>query len=125
MKRLALIVVLVAGGVWGQGSPATRPAFTIGKETTVVEGPLRADGTIDYVPAINKLIGGNVKNEANAAVPLLLLEAAGRDQLDAGMAGTLDALHVPTAAKGGPVVRYFADYLAHKNTGAPAALNMD
>ena len=56
----------------GQGTgAATKPAFTISKETTVVEGPLRKDGTIDYVKVINEILSKGVTKGNNAAVPLL------------------------------------------------------
>ena len=58
--RLAMAAVVVGAGVWagwGQAA-ATRPMFTIGKETTIVDGPLNADGTIDYVAAINEITAG-------------------------------------------------------------------
>ena len=74
MKRL-LALVLVSASAIAQTMPATHPVFTIGKETTVVNGPLKPDGTIDYIPAINALLAKGVKNEDNAAIPLLLLQA--------------------------------------------------
>jgi len=51
-------------------APATRP-FVISKETTYVTGPVRKDGTIDYVAAINEHLSQGVTKENNAAIPLL------------------------------------------------------
>ncbi len=116
MRKLAL-VLLLTGAAFGQTLPATRPAFTIGKDTTLIEGPLRADGTINYVPAINKLIGGEVKNEANAAIPLLILKDSSRNdqQFDASTKATLETLHAEVPVKPETVVQYFSTYMAHKN----------
>jgi len=62
-------------------APTTRP-FTISKETTYVTGPVRKDGTIDYVAATNLRLSKGVTKENNAAIPLL--EAV--TQTTAGMA---------------------------------------
>jgi hypothetical protein len=50
--------------------PAT-PKFKISKETTYVTGPVRADGTIDYVEAINAELARGVTKENNAAIPII------------------------------------------------------
>jgi hypothetical protein len=50
------------------GAPAT---FTISRETTFFTQPVRADGTVDYVEAINARLGEGVRTADNAAVPLL------------------------------------------------------
>lgn len=42
----------------------------IGPETTVIEGPLRADGRVDYVRAMNDRTSSGVTPANNAAVPL-------------------------------------------------------
>jgi hypothetical protein len=52
------------------GKPAG-PKFTISRETTFVSGPVRADGTIDYVEAINAQHGKGVTKEENAAIPII------------------------------------------------------
>lgn len=56
-----------------------RPKITISKETTHISGPLRKDGFVDYVAAINDLAGKGVKPEDNAAV--LLWQAFGPAQI--------------------------------------------
>src|SRR3954466_16399265 len=62
-----------------QPHPATRP-FVISKETTYFTAPVRADGTIDYVEAINARLSRGVTPENNAGIPLL-------DAAEAGAAG--------------------------------------
>jgi len=52
---------------------ADQPRFKIAKETTYVTGPVRPDGTIDYVEAINERLSKGVTKENNAAI--LMLEA--------------------------------------------------
>lgn len=61
--------------VWTLLAATTRPVFTVGKEATLIEGPLNADGTINYTEAINALLGEGVTRENNAGV--LLVEALG------------------------------------------------
>jgi hypothetical protein len=52
---------------------ASRPAkpLTIGKDTTRITGPLRADGTVDYVAALNAQMSQGITPANNAAVGLL------------------------------------------------------
>ncbi len=47
-----------------------RPKITISKETTLLTGPLRRDGYVDYVAALNEYASKGVRRENNAAVPL-------------------------------------------------------
>jgi len=56
-----------------------KSTITISKETTVIEGPLREDGYIDYVKALNEHLSKGVTPQNNAAVPLL--RAMGRNEL--------------------------------------------
>jgi hypothetical protein len=53
----------------------SKPPFTISKETTRLTEPLRADGRVDYVAALNKICSEGVTPENNAVV--LLLQAVG------------------------------------------------
>ncbi|MBN2022158.1 MAG: hypothetical protein JW809_05145 [Pirellulales bacterium] len=46
-----------------------KPPFTISKETTYLTEPLRKDGYVDYVAALNKRSSEGVTPENNAAVP--------------------------------------------------------
>ena len=50
--------------------PVARPKIAISKETTWIEGPLREDGYVDYVAAVNRHYGKGVTPQNNAAVPL-------------------------------------------------------
>ncbi len=58
----------------------TKPPFTISKETTYLTEPLREDGYVDYVAALNKICQKGVTPENNAVVPLL--EAVGPGIID-------------------------------------------
>ena len=69
--RAMVLAVLLAAGAGGQTTRPTSRPFVPAKETTVVTGPLRPDGTIDYVAALNELCAKGVTRENNAAVPLL------------------------------------------------------
>ena len=80
-------------GGGGAQTAGTRPAFTIGRETTIVDGPVNADGTIDYVAAINELLSKSVTAENNAAIPLI--EAADSARLDS-VKNALQALGIPS-----------------------------
>src|SRR4051794_17143979 len=65
-----------------QPRPATRP-FVISKETTYFTAPVRADGTIDYVEAINAQLSKGVTPENNAAIPFLDAVEAGERAMPA------------------------------------------
>ncbi len=45
--------------------------LTVGKDTTLLTAPLREDGTVDYVAALNSRFGKGVTRENNAFVALL------------------------------------------------------
>ena len=47
-----------------------KPLFTLSKQTTYVSGPLRKDGTVDYVAALEAIARRGVTVENNAAVLL-------------------------------------------------------
>ena len=80
LTRACLIgSILCAGGLTATGQEAKRP-FTISKETTYFTEPVRTDGTIDYMEALNRRLGAGATKENNAAIPLL--EAIGRGRGD-------------------------------------------
>ncbi len=54
---------------------------TVGYDTTRLTGPLRADGTVDYIAALNQMYSKGVTPDNNAAV--LLLRAIGPDAMNA------------------------------------------
>ena len=63
-----------------QGAGTPRPKITVSKQTTYVTGPLRPDGDVDYVAAINERYSQGVTVENNAAV--LLCRALGPGQFE-------------------------------------------
>jgi hypothetical protein len=52
---------------------ATRPAITIGHDTTRITKPLRADGTPDYLAAINEEYSSGVTPRNNLATRLFAI----------------------------------------------------
>jgi hypothetical protein len=59
------------GGSGASGpTRGTTGTFTIGKSTTLVTGPVEADGHIDYAAALNERLSKGVKPEDNAAVAI-------------------------------------------------------
>jgi hypothetical protein len=78
MRYLVVLMLCVAGSIStpAQDAPPKRP-FTPAKDTTVVLGHARPDGTIDYLAALNELSSQGVTKDNNAAIPLL--EAIGAD----------------------------------------------
>jgi len=58
-------------GTGGGGKALAARPFTIGPDTTIVIGPVRADGTIDYVAALNQAWSAGVTDENNAGLTLM------------------------------------------------------
>jgi len=54
-----------------------KPLFTLSKQTTYVSGPLRKDGTVDYVAALEAIARRGVTVENNAAVLLYRIVGPG------------------------------------------------
>ena len=54
---------------YDQAVDRLHPKYTISEETTYITGPLRKDGSVDYVAALNQLSSQGVTPENNAAVP--------------------------------------------------------
>lgn len=78
LARACLIgSILYAGGLPANGQEAKHP-FSVSKETTYYTTPVRSDGTIDYVEALNARLAAGVTPQNNAAIPLLeaMAEAA-------------------------------------------------
>jgi hypothetical protein len=72
--ELCLTLILAIGAAHLTRAEEPKPSserFKISKETTYVTGPVRADGTIDYVEAINAEFAKGVTKENNAAIPVL------------------------------------------------------
>jgi hypothetical protein len=111
--RSARILALV--GSLALGAPlyaqSTRPAFTPGPSTTLIDAPRNADGTINYLPAINELIGEGVTSENNAAIILLRI-SSGTSPHDAAVR---KALGLPgVSAENIAPLDYFLSYLSKK-----------
>jgi hypothetical protein len=86
--------------------PATAPAIPIGYDTTRIMAPLKADGSVDYVAALNEKYSKGVTNETNAAV--ILVGAFDPDRFFAKGTGqkVLEALGVAKPEK----PEYFKDF---------------
>ena len=65
---------------YDQAMNASRPIrYTVSRETTYVTGPLRKDGSVDYVAALNQRASRGVTPENNAAV--LFWQAVGPEEI--------------------------------------------
>jgi hypothetical protein len=116
-----LSIYLLTAPVVGQkpaSQPASRPArvkITISRKTTYVLGPLNADGTVNYVAAINKMYSKGVTPKNNAAIPLL--KALGPEVLDKKFRSRiLKALKMPTLPEKG---KYFVPFWEYQNRHEP------
>jgi hypothetical protein len=79
-KRVLLIIaVVLAAYLLYAYLPLGKPELVVSPETTYVTGPLRPDGTVDYVAYLNAQQAEGVTPENNAAV--LLVDALGPDWL--------------------------------------------
>lgn len=58
--------------------PQALPRVTIGKDTTFVTGPLREDGTVDFLAAINEHASQGVTPENNGAIPFWQIVGPGK-----------------------------------------------
>ncbi len=104
----AVPAVLLAGGAavaaWMFLFDVREPEpLVISRETTFVTGPLKPDGSVDFVAAINRHYGEGVRPEDNAAVGLLA--AVGTDCLsDEQRARLYDLLGTPPSDHPPPFV---------------------
>jgi hypothetical protein len=64
--KTLLISLWLATTVFAESAPAKPQPIQISKETTHILGPLRADGTPDYIAAYNALLPASVTPEKNA-----------------------------------------------------------
>lgn len=95
-----LLLAVLSLPIKGQSvsSVSTRPAFTIGKDTTLVDGPLNVDGTVNYMGAINALLSKGVTKENNAAIPLLKADANNEFER-VKLVGICEELGIPVPVK--------------------------
>lgn len=84
----------------GKEKKTRKPAFSVGKETTRITGPLDKDGRVDFEAALNERLREGVTPENNAVV--LLLEAIGPHPGNAKVpAAVYDLLKSPAPAEKG------------------------
>jgi hypothetical protein len=74
-KWLAIGCILVLAASAAAQTDTPKRGFTIGPDTTRITGPVKPDGTIDYVAAWRERTGAGVTPENNAAV--LMVRALG------------------------------------------------
>lgn len=81
---LAILVAVAAltpsAFIRGADKPTTRPAIKPARDTTYFTKPLRPDGSVDYIAAINEQLSKGVTKENNAVV--LLAQAFGPELFD-------------------------------------------
>ena len=104
--------------------PGAKPKITVGKETTYLLGPLRADGSVDYVAAYDREIGAGVKTDENAYV--LIVQVTGPQSIPANQGPALfKRLGIdPLPAKGSYFVS-FPDYLKTQPPGKQSPGDLD
>ncbi|KPK50053.1 MAG: hypothetical protein AMK72_03095 [Planctomycetes bacterium SM23_25] len=96
---MAAALLILIGRAPAQTPPQSPPAVKIGRDTTWILKPLKADGTPDYLAALNEQFGKGVTKDNNAFVALI--EALGPGLLPEQIrSATLKALDVklPTAS---------------------------
>ncbi len=104
-----------------QASPAKKLPFTVSAETTVVTYPLRADGTPDYVAAINEKYGKGVTPENNGFAALL--EVLGTDKQSGTLpeltrARALEILGIKETPAGQATWKFLPEFLQGKGVDA-------
>jgi hypothetical protein len=117
MRGTSTFVVLVFGA-WAMAAdaPAKRP-FVVSTETTVVLGPVRADGTVDYVAALNERGAAGVTRDQNAAVALLEVIGKGKPKDAIVLAKARSMMGLPEAGERAPYQSFeaFAEVKAAKS----------
>ena len=87
--------------------PAERIPLEPGPDTTVYEGPLRADGTVDYVAAINEAMSKGVTAENNAFVALWRVRPESRYAETDGQMAEMLGLDAGALADVEPYIGFF------------------
>jgi len=135
-RVLISVVLLTAVGVlaglsrWSHaGEPAKGPpgkeaakgppgGIKVSRETTFITAPLRKDGTVDYLTAIDQRYSQGVTPENNAAV--LLLQAFGpADVLEPFRERLFQRLGMAPLPEKGPYLEEFTAYFKRKSPGPP------
>ncbi len=76
-----MVVAGVVGALWLKARCGNPVAIEVGPETTILMGPLRGDGTVDYLAAINAKMSAGVTVENNAFVGMLPAIGTGEETL--------------------------------------------
>ena len=90
--------------------PRPKPKIAVSKETTYVTGPLREDGYVDYVAAINERCSRGVTRENNAVIPFW--RAMGPKEIDPKIRTRyFELLGMPELPEQGDYMVSFRDFL--------------
>jgi hypothetical protein len=117
MRPLLILPALAFLGTtaFAQSAPATTPQklpFTISKETTRITAPLRPDGTVDYLAALNQKYSQGVTPENNGFVLWLQLTGTGEHVIDPkGKKALLKMCGAADTPPGALVWESYADYV--------------
>jgi len=108
------VVVLIAGPLLA-AEPTTKPApgrirLTISRKTTHILGPVKKDGTVDYVAYLNAKHSKGVTKANNAAIPLI--EILGPDFLGKDTGENIcKILNIEPPSKGKKYFTTVSDYI--------------
>ena len=136
--RLSIAVAVLAGigiaAVWlvsvHAGEPAKGPpgkeaakgppgGIIVSRETTFITEPLRKDGTVDYLAALNQRYSQGVTPENNAAV--LFLQAMGPGEINKDIRERFfKMLGIAPLPEKGPYFEEFTKYFERKHPGGAA-----
>jgi hypothetical protein len=137
VRSLGCLLVLAMGAVGavsplpaGDREPAkpaqSAPAkiapggIIVSRETTFITGPLRKDGSVDYLAALNQRWSQGVTPENNAAV--LLIQALGPGETNKDTPERFfQMLGIPRIAEKGAYLEPSQAYIERKSTGAAGA----
>jgi len=113
-----VVVLLLSGLLAYMYWPMGPVKIIISRETTYIDGPLNADGTVNYVEYLNQKCSDGVTAENNAAP--LLLRAFGSHVFPAATMGeTLRRLDLPADFLDGD--KHFITWQARTRQGKPSA----
>ncbi len=102
------------------GPSADKPPFTVAKDTTAITSPLNADGTVDYVAAINERVGSGVTPDQNGWV--LWVQVSGKEDLPQKTRDTMYQMAAGTTIpETGPFLQSAAVWLSTEKQMAPNA----
>jgi len=106
-----VLMLLAADGVFVQAERVIPPAY----DTTRIVSPVRDDGTIDYLTAVDNQFGAGATPENNAAIPML--QALGRQAIPRYQPpdGLTDRLGMKPLPKDGDYFIPYDDYCKQHN----------